>query len=96
MSESNEILGFNALYAAVEEENIASTVLLLAMAYRAWKNIPVQRNKSLYAQRLHWEEYSALHVQRGTFKRRLRMSKHLFDKLLQMVAFRLLVSERQA
>ena len=96
MSESNEILDFNVLYAAVEEENIASTVLLFAMAYRAWKSIPVQRNKSLYVQRLHWEEYSALHVQRGTFKRRLRMSKHSFDKLLEMIAFRLIVSERQA
>ena len=54
------------------------------------------RSKSVFEQRLLWHECSERHVARGTFKRRLRMDKESFDKLLSYVCDDLLVDEKQA
>lgn len=77
------------------DEN-AAVVLLYFAAYFAFIKVPLQRNRSIFSQRLCWQEYCDLHVERGTFKRRLRMSKESFDKLLTLIRHRLEVNESKA
>ena len=54
------------------------------------------RNPSVFEQRLHWEAYCMKHTTRGTFMRRLRMSKQSFDLLLSYLWDFLMVNESQA
>jgi DDE superfamily endonuclease len=54
------------------------------------------RNPSIFEQRLCWEAYCDKHVARGTFRRRLRMSKPSFDKLLSYIRTYLVVNEVKA
>ena len=54
------------------------------------------RNPSLYEQRIAFDSYSERHEQRNTFKRRLRMSKSSFDKLLSFIKEDLMVNETKA
>jgi DDE superfamily endonuclease len=58
--------------------------------------IRTTRNASQYDQRLQWDAYCNRHVARGTFHRRLRMSKASFDTLLSYVYHDLLVDEEMA
>ena len=54
------------------------------------------RNPSVFEQRLTWVKYSQNHTKRGTFHRRLRMSKPSFDKLLAFLRHELEVNELMA
>ena len=54
------------------------------------------RNPSVFEQRLHWEAYCMKHTTRGTFMRRLRMSKQSFNLLLSYLWDFLMVNESQA
>jgi DDE superfamily endonuclease len=58
--------------------------------------LPEPRNSSHFEQRLAWEEYSLVHVARGTFDIRLRMSLDSFNKLLGFIRDDLLVVETKA
>ena len=62
----------------------------------AKKKQPKKRNPSSFDQRLSWSSFCNKHVPRGTFKRRLRMTKESFDKLLSYVYEDLLVKEQMA
>jgi DDE superfamily endonuclease len=55
-----------------------------------------ERRSALYEQRLAWEEYCLRHHERNTLGRRLRMQKHSFDKLVQLLEADLLVDENFA
>jgi DDE superfamily endonuclease len=55
-----------------------------------------RRNSPIYEQRMCWEAYCEKHVQRWTFKQRLRMSKQSFDLLLSYVRHYLVVNEEMA
>ena len=54
------------------------------------------RNATTFEQRLAWHDCCERHAARGTFKRRLRMSKESFDKLLSYIHDDLKVDEAQA
>jgi DDE superfamily endonuclease len=69
---------------------------LLLMCTAALCAIPNRRNASLIDQRLAWNDYCSRHQQRGTLKRRLRMEKHSFDKLVMLVEDQLSVDHRAA
>ena len=58
--------------------------------------VPESRNPSVFEQRLLWDQYCNKHIVRGTFKRRLRMSKQSFDKLLSYIYDDLVVNANQA
>jgi hypothetical protein len=55
-----------------------------------------KRNASTFDQRLSWSVFCQKHVLRGSFKRRLRMTKESFDKLLSFIYEDLLVKEVMA
>ena len=78
------------------DDEASSLLQWLCSAYFAWTSVPQSRKVSVYAQRLYWKEYCELHVMRGTFMRRLRMSKESFDKLLDTIRARLVVCEMNA
>jgi hypothetical protein len=52
-----------------------------------------ERRSASYEQRLAWEDYCQRHHERGTLARRLRMQKHSFDKLVELLEADLLVDE---
>jgi hypothetical protein len=58
--------------------------------------IPVQRSRSLMEQRLIWNEYCSRHHRRGTLKRRLRMGKASFEKLVVLLQDKLSVNHTAA
>ena len=78
------------------EDSASSLVLLYFAAFLVWKKIPRRRNSSPFAQRLYWQQYSDFHTECGTFKRRLRMSKSSFNKLLGMIRHKLEVNQKRA
>jgi len=55
-----------------------------------------ERNPSIFEQRLAWNDFCELHISRGTFDRRLRMTKASFDKLLSYLVDYLWINETQA
>ena len=87
---------FSLVLDALEASTSESILQVYFFAFMAWMSIPSHRNASIFMQRLYWDEYCAIHVQRGTFKRRLRMSKESFDKLLAFLFDRLAVNEASA
>ena len=71
---NNKMLTFTEVLLLDLLEDSAAYILLVYYAtFFVWKKIPRQRNPSIFAQRLYWEEYCAAHVERNTFSRRLRM-----------------------
>ena len=69
---------------------------LLLLAYGAFLFYPAERNPSTFEQRLRWEDYSKKHSSKGTFRIRLRMTEHSFNKLLSFIHDDLIVNEMQA
>jgi hypothetical protein len=73
---------------------VLHVVLLLAGAVLLL--VPDERKSPLYEQRMAWNHYSERHNQRGTFARRLRMTKASFDKLVGLIEQDLAVDEASA
>ena len=69
---------------------------LFLLSYGVYVFAAVPRNPSVFEQRLTWNEYSDRHTKRGTFHRRLRMSRVSFDKLLAIIKVDLAVDEAMA
>jgi DDE superfamily endonuclease len=90
----------------IEEDMDESDILLymrfLLLTSSFYLFLPVllslkkSRNSSTFDQRLQWDLYCNRHIQRGTFNRRLRMSKESFDTLLTYIYHDLLVDEEMA
>jgi hypothetical protein len=68
-------------------------VQVCILAYACWLFFPNPRGPSFFEQRLAWENYCKKHDQRGTLKRRIRMERSSFDKLLSYIYEDLLVKE---
>ena len=66
---------------------------LCVLSYGVYVFAAVPRNPSVFEQRLTWNKYSDRHTKRGTFHRRLRMSRVSFDKLLAIIKVDLAVDE---
>ena len=58
--------------------------------------MPHVRNPSCAEQRLIWSDYENRNIRRGTFRRALRMEKHSFDRLVDMVRLKLSVDRTMA
>jgi len=70
------------------------TVLLVAVVSKL--RTKATREPSHFQQRINWLKFSDDPARHGTFKRRLRMSKVSFDKLLNLLRYDLLSDEEQA
>jgi DDE superfamily endonuclease len=66
------------------------------LTYACWLFFPNPRGPSFFEQRLAWDHYCSKHEQRGTLKRRIRMDKCSFDKLLGYIYQDLIVKEGKA
>jgi DDE superfamily endonuclease len=84
----------NAIFDDNQEANLALQVCLLT--YACWLFFPHPRGASFFEQRLSWERYCSKHTKRGTLKRRIRMEKDSFDKLLSYIYDELIVKEVMA
>jgi len=58
--------------------------------------IPHVRNPSIVEQRLIWSDYEKRNMRRGTFRRAMRMEKHSFDKLVELIRSDLVVDKTMA
>lgn len=76
-----------------DDEDFAALNLIMLSVCVLLLLLPQQRNSALYDQRLAWNEYCGRHHERGTLKRRLRMGKSSFDKLVSMIEADLEVDE---
>jgi len=79
-----------------EDDDLLLKAFLLSVGAVFGGEAKERRNRSAFEQRLIWNDYSEKHVARGTFKRRMRMDKDSFDKLLSYICNDLLVDEKQA
>ena len=80
----------------LEEETELLTLWMAACSIEDVAAPGPERNPSIFEQRMMWHDYCELHLSRGTFDRRLRMSKPSFDKLLSYMRDHLLINETQA
>ena len=79
-----------------EEEMLAFAVHISLLSYACWLFFPNPRSPSLFEQRCNWLHYCDKHHKKGTLKRRIRMSKASFYKLLGYIQSYLVVNEVMA
>lgn len=63
------------------------------LSYACFLLFPSSRGPSFFEQRLAWDRYVEKHSKRGTLKRRIRMSRSSFAKLLRLIYHRMIVEE---
>jgi DDE superfamily endonuclease len=79
-----------------DDLELLAVLQLMLVCVAALYLVPEKRNRSLIEQRLAWDEYCWRHHQRGTLKRRIRMSKDSFDKLVLLIQDDLVVDDASA
>jgi hypothetical protein len=84
------------ILATIFDEEAALAMQVCLLTYACWLFFPNPRGPSFFEQRLLWEHYCAKHDKRGTLKRRIRMERTSFEKLLSYIYAELIVKEAMA